>query len=307
VILQIGVHLALDRVIFGDNQFFGINHMSEEKSQAQAERFQDLPSIIRVVDMAYDCGIHAFMFNTHDKVSELCDHFRAHTDRYSDLRLYPSMPYAHKYANAVAEKGILGALNDFLFSGNSVAEIFSTMVRGGKSIILRDMMEVMRLLVDAEMHMFRGLNVRAVFLQNIVTDLLLGMRIKPCFVEFASYIKEKYGVDPAFNTMNLTALVDFLLDCGIENPIVCSSINKIGYLMNPDKESYEATIRTKKFRPMAMSILASGAVPPREAVEYIAGLGKVQSIVFGASSRGNIEQTLSIIDNVWGRVEQSFS
>ena len=77
--------------------------------------------------------------------------------------------------------------------------------------------------------------------------------------------------------------------------------------MNPDKESYEGTIRTKKFRPMAMSILASGAVPPREAVEYIAGLGKVQSIVFGASSRGNIEQTLSIIDSVWGTVEQKSS
>jgi hypothetical protein len=281
--------------------------MSEEKSQAQAERFQDLPSILRVVDVAYDCGIHAFMFNTHDKVSELCDHFRAHPGRYSDIRLYPSMPYAHKYANAVAEKGIFGALNDFIFSGNTIGGIISTIARGGKSIIGRDMMEVMRLLVDAEMHMFRGLNVRAVFLQNIVTDLVLGMGIKECFIEFASYIKKKYGVDPGFNTMNLTRLVDFLLDCGIENPIVCSSINKVGYLMNPNTESYEATIRTKIFRPMAMSILASGAVPPREAVEYIAGLGKVQSIVFGASSRGNIEQTLSIIDSAWGTDEDRSS
>jgi len=157
------------------------------------------------------------------------------------------------------------------------------------------------------MHMFRGLNVRAVFLQNIVTDLLLGMGIKECFIEFASYIKKKYGVDSGFNTMNLTSLVDFLLDCGFENPIVCSSINKVGYLMNPNMESYEVTIRTKNFRPMAMSILASGAVPPREAVEYIAGLGKVQSIVFGASSRGNIEQTLSIIDSVWGTDENRSS
>ena len=77
--------------------------------------------------------------------------------------------------------------------------------------------------------------------------------------------------------------------------------------MNPNMESYEVTIRTKNFRPMAMSILASGAVPPREAVEYIAGLGKVQSIVFGASSRGNIEQTLSIIDSVWGADENRSS
>jgi hypothetical protein len=44
----------MDRIIFGDNQFFGINHMSEDKAQAQAERFQSLSSIIDVIDCAYD-------------------------------------------------------------------------------------------------------------------------------------------------------------------------------------------------------------------------------------------------------------
>ena len=29
----------MDRILFGDNQFFAVNHMSEEKSQAQAIRF----------------------------------------------------------------------------------------------------------------------------------------------------------------------------------------------------------------------------------------------------------------------------
>ena len=31
----------MDRLLFGDNQFFGINHMSEEKARAQAMRFQE--------------------------------------------------------------------------------------------------------------------------------------------------------------------------------------------------------------------------------------------------------------------------
>ncbi|GAI35859.1 unnamed protein product, partial [marine sediment metagenome] len=64
----------MDRIIFGDNQFFGINHMSEEKALAQAERFKDLDAVIKVIDIAYECGIHAFMFNTHDRVAGLCDH-----------------------------------------------------------------------------------------------------------------------------------------------------------------------------------------------------------------------------------------
>ncbi len=286
----------MDRIIFGDNQFFGINHMSEEKAQAQSERFKDINAIIQVIDTAYDCGIHAFMFNTHDRVAELCDHFRANPGKYSDLRLYPSMPYAHKYANAVNEKGIIGALNDFVFADRSAAQALGTLARGAVSIVSQDMVKVMKLLVDAEMRMFKGLNVRAVFLQNIVTDLLLGLGAKTVFVEFANHIRSIYGVEPAFNTMNLPQLVDFLLDCGIENPIVCSSINKIGYLMNPDRTSYEDAIRTKPFRPMAMSILASGAVSPEEAVEYVASQKNIRSIVFGASSKAHIKETKDIID-----------
>jgi len=291
----------MDRIIFGDNQFFGINHMSEEKAQAQSERFKDINAIIKVIDTAYDCGIHAFMFNTHDRVTELCDHFRANPEKYSDLRLYPSMPYAHKYANAVNEKGIIGALNDFVFVG-PIGQVLRRIARGAMSVVNRDMMESMKLLVDVEMGMFRDLNVRGIFLQNIVTDLLLGMGNKEVFIEFAEHVKKTYGVDPAFNTMDMPKLVDFLLDCGIENPIVCSSINKIGYLMNPDKVSYEETIRTKSFRPMAMSIMASGAVEPKEAIEYVTSLKNIKSIVFGASSKAHIQETKDLIEHYAGSI-----
>lgn len=286
----------MDRIIFGDNQFFGINHMSEEKAQEQSERFKDLSAIIRVIDTAYECGIHAFMFNTHDRVAQLCDHFRANPDKYADLRLYPSMPYAHKYANAVNEKGMVGALNEFIFSGRSMGEAFQTILRGGKSIFNKDMVEVMKLLVDAEMRMFKGLNVRAVFLQNIVTDLLLGLGVKEVFTEFSMHIRKTYGVDAAFNSMNMPKLLAFLQDCGIENPIICSSINKAGYLMSPDIQSYEGVLKNNSFRPMAMSILASGAVPPKEAIEYVCSFKNIKSIVFGASSRNHILQTKELIE-----------
>jgi len=42
---------VIDKVVFGDNQFFGINHMSQDKAQQLAERFHNLdissPSTIR--------------------------------------------------------------------------------------------------------------------------------------------------------------------------------------------------------------------------------------------------------------------
>ena len=42
----------IDRIIFGDNQFFGINHMSEEKAQQLAEKFYDIRNIYNVYDIA---------------------------------------------------------------------------------------------------------------------------------------------------------------------------------------------------------------------------------------------------------------
>ena len=44
-----------------------------------------------------------------------------------------------------------------------------------------------------------------------------------------------------------------------------------------------------------MSIFASGAIRPREAIEWVLDEPYVQSIVFGASSRGNIQSTIGFI------------
>ena len=54
--------------------------------------------------------------------------------------------------------------------------------------------------------------------------------------------------------------------------------------------------RRQDFRPVAMSVLASGALNPREAIAYVASQPGIESIVFGASSRANILQTKSLID-----------
>ena len=50
---------------------------------------------------------------------------------------------------------------------------------------------------------------------------------------------------------------------GIENPIICSSINKIGFRMSGGKEIYEKYLKEKEFRPIAMQVLAAGALRPK--------------------------------------------
>jgi len=65
--------------------------------------------------------------------------------------------------------------------------------------------------------------------------------------------------------MNLPRLHDALNSVGIENPIICSSINKIGFRMSGGIETYEKYLNEKQFRPIAMQVLAAGALHPNPA------------------------------------------
>lgn len=293
----------MDRLLFGDNQFFGVNHMSEEKARAQALRFQDISAVIDVLDAAYDEGIHTFMCTTHERISLVCDHVLANPDRYPDFTFYPGMPYAHKYANAVTESGMLGAVRRFLPEDG----LLDAAMRGGRSMAKKDIEGITTLLIDAEMKMFQGLNAPVVFLQNIVVDLLLGLGFKDAFGIFADHVKSRYGAEPGFITMNLPALLDVLDELEIENPIVCSNINKIGFRMCGGIAAYEAALRERRFRAIAMSVYASGAIPPREALEWVCGQPNIESIVFGASSIANIRNTKELVSEYWPDVETEAS
>ena len=281
---------TMDRILFGDNQFFGVNHMSEEKARQQSLRFKDNASIVEVLDVALDLGIRTFMCTTHERMGEVCDHFRAHPARYADYRLYPCMPYAHKYANSVTQLGVLDTIKRY-----SAGSVIGTLFRGAMGAITKDVYDLMKLLVDGEMKGFQGLQTPVIFVQNVVTDLVLGMKLHGVFAEFDAYVRKAYGAEAGFITMNLPRLLDALDEVGLENPIVCANINRIGFRMCGGRELYERTIRERRFRPIAMSVFASGAIPPEQALDYVCGQPRIESIVFGASSRRNIEQTRDLI------------
>jgi len=283
--------MKMDKVLFGDNQFFAVNHLSDEKSREQAIRFKDDASIIRVLDQALETGINTFMCTTHDRISSVCDHMRSNPDRYKDFKIYPCMPYAHKYANAVTELGIIGTIKQYV-PGN----IFSTFTKGGMAYISKDFIKLMEILVDAEMKMFKGINTPVIFLQNVVVDLILGLKMYEVLKEYDSYVRLKYNSEPGYITMNMPALLEALNEVGIENPIICSSINKIGFRMSGGKEIYEKYLREKQFRPIAMQVLAAGALKPKEAIEYLSKFPQIESVLFGASSKSHIQETKELIE-----------
>ena len=56
---------------------------------------------------------------------------------------------------------------------------------------------------------------------------------------------------------------------------------------------------TSRLSPLiAMSVLASGAISPREAIAYVCDQKRIESIVFGASGKANIRQTKLLIEEL---------
>lgn len=277
----------MDRIIFGDNQFFAVNHISDEKSRAQAIKFKDDNVIIKTLNIARSEGLETFMCTTHDRIASICNHVRANRKSYEGFKIYPCMPYAHKYANAVTELGIIGTIKEYV-PGN----MFGTAFKGGMAVLSKDYIAMMQLLIDAEMKMFKGISTPVIFLQNVITDLLLGLGMSDVLVEFKKYIEKKFNAEAGFITMNMPKLLSLLESRSIRNPIICTSINKVGFRMSGGKDLYESVLANHQVRVIAMQVLAGGAISPKEAIEYVCKLPNIESILFGASSAENIRDTV---------------
>src|SRR6185503_18300477 len=195
----------MERILFGDNQFFAVNHISDEKSRAQSIKFKDDQAIIKTLYDARDAGINTFMCTTHDRILNICNIIRANPEKYKDYQIFPCMPYAHKYANAVTELGIVGTLKQYV-PGN----FFGSLFKGGVAYLSKDYMSIMELLIDSEMKMFKGIDTPVIFLQNVVTDLLLGLGMKDIVKGYYDHVKKKYKAEPGFITMNMPKLLDML-------------------------------------------------------------------------------------------------
>lgn len=267
-----------------------MNHVSDEKSRAQAIKFKDDEAIVKTLDIASEAGLNTFMCTTHDRIANICDFIRSNPEKYDGYKIFPCMPYAHKYANAVTELGIAGTLKEYV-PGNFLGSLF----KGGVAYLSKDYLSIMELLIDAEMKMFKGINTPVIFLQNVVTDLLLGLGMIDVLKAFHNYVEKKYNAEAGFITMNMPMLLQNLEEAGIENPIICSSINLAGFRMSGGKELYESALKTKKLRAIAMQVLAGGAINPKKAIEYVCNLPNIESILFGASSKANITQTVNYI------------
>jgi hypothetical protein len=282
--------MSFGRIILGDNQFLGINHASPAKAAQMSDRFAKPDAILEVIGWAYEAGVRDFMFTTHDKLKPVFLEV-VRSRLFPGMQYIPCLPYAHKYANSLTDGGIRAVVADHI-GGCPKTEL----LKGLGRIAVGDFAAAMQLLVEIELLMTRGLNVRGVFLQNVIFDLITGMRRPGLLERFHRHVSERLGATPGYITMNHPLAQRLLCDeIGLVSPWICANFNIAGFRMNPGPPEVRSSFGNGRSKNIAMSIFASGALGAGGAVEYVREFAGVDAILFGSSRRENIEHNVALI------------
>ena len=286
--------MRIDPIILGHNQFIGVDHLSQDRARNHTERFSDTQRILDVVKIFYDLGGTGMMLSTHPKAMTIMEAIGSEPELSKKLNLYPLIPYAQGYVRRANEKGVIGMVTDTLGSA-STSRKFKILLKGGVGMLRKDFLNILSTLIDVEMLPFKESNVKAVFLHNVLTDLALSLKAQGIFEFYIDYIKDNYGVAPAFGTMNFARLVESFDEWGLKKPLIMASFNRAGFQMNPTREECERCLGEYDVEVLAMSTLAAGYLKPEEAYEYLFSLPNIKSVVVGISTREHAEETFGII------------
>lgn len=273
------------KLILGDNQFFGINHSDLQKGNESKGKFSDAAKIETFIKQSIDLGLDGFMINSNDLGYKLVDNYKV----INKEEIHYSIPYPHKYATMVNESGMLSLLKYFI-SKTSISLLLRTLP---KFAITRNIKYLIPLTVSLEVpkNLTKG---SSVYLQNIVTDLIIGIKRFDLLEAFSSEVRRQ-GYKPGLITLNPIFLDSYIQKSRVlnrEDMTVCFNINEAGFNVFPNKDIVEAFIlKQHKYQLMAMSIFSSGGGNIKKSTDFIKNL-KLNYAVFGSSNLNNIEANL---------------
>jgi hypothetical protein len=206
------------------------------------------------------------------------------------------MPYPHKDASMVNENGMF-YLFRYIIEKSSYASLLFKIPHFALS---RDLKDLLPLIIEAELpsNLPKG---SFVYLQNVLTDLVLGINRIDLLKEFCLIIIKK-GYQPGFITLNpiLLAEVIKLFPIEIQEKIIFFfNINKTGFNVFPSKEIVQQYIeKNHPYKKMGMSILSSGGDSGiQDSLNYVKEL-PLDYVVYGSSKLNHIKSNFHVLKAV---------
>jgi hypothetical protein len=288
-------------LLVGDNPFHGISHLSQERGRARGTNLNNSEYAANLIARALENGANGFMFSVSETTLSILKEIREKKE-IERLSLYSIVPYAHEYVQLANQLGgILGLAKRF-----SKEIIKSKNVRaagmGLKGLVRTDPVSLMRAYSAYEISRIKSASgkkgvLSSVLLHQVITDMCLALNLDWVFKSYVDFML-KSKIIPGFNTGNFTYLVSKFTDWNIDlrELIIAAPFNKIGFQMTPSiKECEKALENLPKPAVIAISVLAAGYLPLREATEYIATLPNIKGIAIGVSKENHAKETFKFL------------
>jgi len=280
------------KVILGDNQFFGVNHSNILKGATTESIFSRNDDIIIFIQNSMSIGLDGFMINSNLRGYDIVKKMSSQR-LVSGKEFHYSIPYPHKYASIVNESGMPALLIITLRKLNLRHFIYAF-----RFITTFNVKHLIPILLKMEIpdELPKG---SIVYLQNVVTDLLLGLSngIELIDMYISSIIC--LGYKPGLITLNLEALWQSILVKHSKTEIyICFNVNYTGFNVFPSIKSVESAIINIKsqtdWKLVGMSIFSSGSnnIDYNQSIAYIKSL-KLDYVVFGSSNLNNVKNNFS--------------
>ena len=276
-------------LLVGDNPFHGISHLSQERARSRIYNNDSEAGKADIVSAAIKSGAEGFSFSVSDVTLSILRILRERGE-IEAVKLYPIVPYAFEYVRIATQAGTPGLAKKFakqvVFSGD-IGAIFG----GLGAVLTMNPAALMKTYLTYEISRIRSATgkkavVSSVVLHEVITDMGLALNFDWLFKTYISYLKGK-GITPGFNTRNFPYLVKKFTEWNVnlDQTLVETQFNKVGFQMNPSREEYEKTLSIVHTPiVLAISVLAAGYLKPAEALEYIVSLKNLKGVVAGAST-----------------------
>lgn len=288
----------IDSVLLGDNAFFGVDHLSNERARIKAAHSQNFDNIYDVIQYSLQLGAKGMVVSTHPKLKELIDYLRLKSEDMIDkINFFPVIPYTQGYVLKINEKGIVKTLMDIVNPPTSLQNKLKILAKSSLLAIRKDLFELFKFFIDIELLPLCDVNIKTVFLHDILTDLALSLNLKSLFETFQTHLHDKYSVEAGLITKNFPILAGHLIDWDLKFSTIMTSFNKAGFQMNPSMQSCENCLVNYNGNIIAMSVLAGGYLSVQEAYQYILSQPKIRTVVIGLSSVDHAKNIFEVFVN----------
>jgi hypothetical protein len=284
----------IDQLILGANPLVGVDHFSRARGR---DRYlmMNPNNVFDTMDSAFVAGAQGFNFGVDPSIYKL---LREMKEKNYDRRfgMYLILPDMRTYAGAYLSGGPMGVMKELL-NNLSWSEKAKAIAQGGLTVLTADP-------VRAEIAP-RKAELKTVLAFEAITEMILSFRLQDFLTDYVSHLADTFRIRAGFVTRNFTRFVKFCEDCNmsLDDIIIMTPFNRLGFQMNPSRESCEDTLsRLGSSNVIAMSLLAGGALSLDDAIQYINMNRSIKSVAIGLSSPSHARETFGRLQSALGRV-----